>query len=148
MASTTTTAEQIQRQMHQVRTDLREDVRELVESAREMGVWQRYVQAYPWACLGVAALAGYLIVPRRTHVAGPSARQIADLVDSQVSQRLEQSSGASGSLVSNLASSAMRLALNGLLNQGVSILGQQLNQYLAQSLASHSGEPHTNGKEH
>lgn len=149
MSTSTPTAEQIQVQMHQVRTDLREDVRELVESAREMTVWQRYVQAYPWACLGAAALAGYFIVPTRSRGGTVDPRHVADLVASQVSRELGKSPAkASGGVVSNLVSGAMGMAVNGLLNQGVSILGQQLNQYVARSLAPQPVEPHTNGKEH
>ena len=55
----------IRQRMEEVRCDLDEDVQEIVEGARDMGDWRSYVRSYPWVCLGAAAVAGYLIVPRR-----------------------------------------------------------------------------------
>lgn len=142
------TAEQIQNQMKQVRTDLRQDVQELVDSAREMTVWQRYVQAYPWVCLGAAALAGYMIVPTRARLPAPDARMVAELVDAQVSRHMAKNGKPSGGMMSSLVSGAVGMAVNGLLSQGAQIAAQHVSQYLAQSSASRSSEPHTNGKEH
>lgn len=148
MTTHVSVAEQIQNQMQQVRTDLRQNVQELVDSAREMTVWQRYVQAYPWTCLGVAAVAGYFIVPSRGRLPAPDAQMLADLVDAQVAKQLSEKSKPAGGVMSSMVSGALGMAVNGLLTQGASFLTQQLSQYLTHSLASRSGEPHTNGKEH
>ena len=45
--STTPAAEEIQRQMRSVRSELRDDVQDIVESARVMTDWQYYVRSYP-----------------------------------------------------------------------------------------------------
>lgn len=62
----------IRRRMDEVRCDLDEDVQEIVEGARGMANWRYYVKAYPWACLGAAIFAGYLIAPRRHYAFIPA----------------------------------------------------------------------------
>jgi len=57
--------DEIRRQMALIRLDLHSDVKEVVAGAGEVANWRRYVRSYPWAAVGLAAAAGYLIVPRR-----------------------------------------------------------------------------------
>lgn len=71
----------IRQRMESMRRDLDEDVQEIVESAREMGDWRSYVKAYPWAFLGTAFVAGYLIVPRRRMAVQPDAQTLAELAN-------------------------------------------------------------------
>jgi len=56
----------IQQRMQQVRHDLGDEVGELVESARDMTDWRKYVRANPWVCLAAAAALGYVVVPKRS----------------------------------------------------------------------------------
>jgi hypothetical protein len=65
VAAATTEVDEIRRRMAQIRRELHEDVRGVVSSAEAVTDWRRYIRMYPWAALGVAAAAGYLIVPRR-----------------------------------------------------------------------------------
>lgn len=58
-------ADEIRRQMEQIRCDLSQSVETLVESAREMTDWRYYVRQYPWAGVAAAAVVGYVIVPQR-----------------------------------------------------------------------------------
>lgn len=76
-------ADEIQRQMRQVRRELGEDVDGIVENARILTDWKHYVRAYPWVCLGVAAAAGFIIVPSRTHIVRPDAKELAAWAKSQ-----------------------------------------------------------------
>ncbi|MBL8855493.1 MAG: hypothetical protein JNK57_16115 [Planctomycetaceae bacterium] len=62
------------RRMAEVRADLDDGAQEIAESARDLGEWRHYVRSYPWLCLGVACVVGYLIVPRR-RVGPENARQ-------------------------------------------------------------------------
>jgi hypothetical protein len=55
----------IQQRMQQVRHDLGDEVGELVESAKDMTDWRKYVRANPWVCLAAAAAIGYVVVPKR-----------------------------------------------------------------------------------
>jgi len=76
-------ADEIQRQMRQVRRELGEDVQEIVDNARIMADWRHYVRTYPWVCVGVALAAGYLIVPSRAHVIRPDAKTLAEWTKDQ-----------------------------------------------------------------
>ena len=78
--STTPAADEIERQMRALRSELREDVHEIVENARVMADWQYYVRTYPWLCLGAAAALGFVLVPSRVHVVKPDAAALAELV--------------------------------------------------------------------
>jgi len=65
VATATNDIDEIRRKMAQIRRELHEDVREVVASAEAVTDWRRYIRMYPWAALGVAAAAGYLIVPKK-----------------------------------------------------------------------------------
>jgi len=69
----------LQRQMRQVRAELRDDVQELVVGAREMADWTRYVRAYPWLCAGAALAVGFILVPQRSHIVRPDADGLIEL---------------------------------------------------------------------
>ncbi len=58
-------ADAIRRRMVRVRRKLDRHVDELVESSKTLGDWREYVKAQPVAFAGLAALAGYLLVPSR-----------------------------------------------------------------------------------
>jgi hypothetical protein len=62
----------VQNRMRQIRLDLDQDVRTVVVNARTMVAnartmvdWRHYVKTSPWLCLGAAAAAGFLLVPKR-----------------------------------------------------------------------------------
>jgi hypothetical protein len=55
----------IRKRMAQIRRDLHEDVKGVVEGAEAATDWRRFIRNYPWASMGVAVFAGYLIVPRK-----------------------------------------------------------------------------------
>src|SRR5262245_42584352 len=75
-------AEEILQQMRQVRRELRQDVEEIVENAQVLTDWRHYVRRYPLVCIGLAAAAGYLIVPaRRDYRSDPAA--IADALQAR-----------------------------------------------------------------
>ena len=72
-------AEAIQSKMHQVRLGLREDAQQIASSARDAVDWRFYVKHYPWACLGGAALIGFVLVPRRVELVSPDAPTLLQL---------------------------------------------------------------------
>jgi len=81
--STASSAEQIQREMREIRADLRGNVQEMMQQANGLTDWQEYVKAYPWLALGAAAVVGFLVVPSRPTIIQPDAKQMEDLVKSQ-----------------------------------------------------------------
>ena len=92
----------IRQRMEEVRCDLDEDVQEIVEGARDMGDWRSYVRRYPWVCLGAAAVAGYLIVPRRPWETLAGLANRGRLLASSQLPRQGSTGGLLLSLVSNL----------------------------------------------
>ena len=115
-ATSLSEAEEIQRQMREVRSELRDDVQEIVASARVMADWHYYVRTYPWICLGAAAALGYMLVPSRVHVVRPDSRELADLVrQHQVAVKAElkpkPTVGLLGSLINMAAGAALQGAL-------------------------------------
>jgi hypothetical protein len=135
--SPTPAAEEIQRQMRDVRSELRNDVQDLVDNARVMTDWHYYVRSYPWLCLGAAAAVGYLLVPSRVQVFKPDAQMLANLVrQHQVAVKTEVKPQPSGGLLGGLVNMAAGAALQG----AMAIASQQLNQFL-RGLATPASPP-------
>ena len=86
MSTTVQSAQDIQRQMSQIRRDLDEQVDDIVDSAREITEkltdWRGYVSSHPWLVLGAAAAVGYWVVPTRIAVDRPVADTLASLAKS------------------------------------------------------------------
>jgi hypothetical protein len=117
----TTTADEVIARMRQVRCELGEDMQGIVDNARVMTDWRQYIRSYPWVCVGVAALAGFLIVPRRPEIIQPDPKDLAKLVKSRhIVVKAEQQAPAGKSVAGSLAST-----LGGLLLQGGMALGRQ-----------------------
>jgi hypothetical protein len=57
--------DEIRQKMAQIRRDLHEDVRGVVQGAEAATDWRRFIRNYPWASMGVALAVGYMVVPRR-----------------------------------------------------------------------------------
>jgi len=140
---TTTDATEIQRQMREVRAELRDDVQELAASAAEMADWTQYVRAYPWLCVGGALAAGFLLVPSRSVVIKPDAEGLIELAKrhklvvkmddkEQHTQPKKKGRGFLGELLS--------MASGVLLQRGAAILSQQITQAFQQgNVARHNG---------
>lgn len=79
MTATNSTADELQKQMRAVRSEMGEDVQEIVANARVLSHWQYYVRTYPWVCVGAAAAIGYLLVPQKMHIVRPDAQALAEL---------------------------------------------------------------------
>ena len=135
--STTPAADEIERQMRNLRSDLREEVQEIVENARVMTDWHYYVRSYPWLCLGAAAALGYLLVPPRVQVVKPDAAMLADLVrQHQVAVNAQVQPRPARGLVGSLVNMAAGAALQG----AMAVASHQINQFL-QGLASPPSPP-------
>jgi hypothetical protein len=78
--STEDSAEKIRRRMAELRRDLDLDVEEVSRGARTITDWKFYARKFPWAIMGGALLAGYLLVPKRKPVIKPDPEMIQELV--------------------------------------------------------------------
>jgi hypothetical protein len=55
----------IQREMARIRRDIPNGVRPDLAGVTDTIDWTRYIRRFPWASLGLAGAAGFLVVPRR-----------------------------------------------------------------------------------
>lgn len=80
MATASNDIDSIRQQMAQIRHELHQDVRGVVENAEAATDWRRYYRMYPWPSLAVAFALGYLIVPKRRRKIPRDVATRADLV--------------------------------------------------------------------
>lgn len=131
--------------MQQVRAEMREDVRVMVDSARELTDWTWYVRTYPWLCLGAAAAAGYFIIPTRPQAyARPDFSDLAELARQQkLVVKMEEPKPKS-----SLLGTLIGMAAGPLLQGGLAIARHQLEQYLQQAAPAPQRPAHGNGRAH
>ncbi len=124
MAAPPDSAEQVQREMREVRAELRENVQDIVDQAGELTDWQAYVKAYPLLSVGAAAAIGYLLIPSRPTVIQPNPQELMALVKSnQIPLRVEPPPMRPG-----IFSALAGMAGNALLQTGMAIASQYLTQ--------------------
>jgi hypothetical protein len=136
----TNSASEVQRQMREVRAELREDVQELVVNAQDMADWTIYVRAYPWLCVGAALAAGFLIVPSRPVVVKPDAEGLIELAKrNKLVVKMEEQPQAkkSGGLMSQL----LTMALGVLMQGGMKVVSNQLGQVMGGAGHQGNGRP-------
>ena len=134
---TTKQADELQGQMRQIRREMGDDVQGLVENARQLGDWHYYVRTYPWACLGLAAAAGYLIVPSKLQVIQPDPKALVELAKArQISVSADFQPKASGGIANRL----MNIAAGMIVQGGLALLSRQI-----QGLFDHPGELSSRG---
>jgi hypothetical protein len=109
-------AAEIQRQMIEVRSGLRHEAQGIYENARVLTDWKHYVRTYPWACVGVAAAVGFLVVPRRLDLITPDAATLTRLAEQNrlvvtPNPEAHVRDGLAGRLLSMIAGAAVRGAI-------------------------------------
>lgn len=140
MATEPQEIDDLRRQMAQIRRELHDDVKGVVEGAEAATDWRRYIRSYPWASLGVALAIGYLVVPRRqrdrTTTINVDPAEIARAVAAETPRVIEKEKpgrGIVGSLFGMVAPVAFRAA------QGYALqfFEQWMSQKMAQQLQAH-----------
>jgi hypothetical protein len=122
--------------MAQIRRDLHEDVKGVVEGAEAATDWRRFVRNYPWACTAAAVVIGYVVVPRKHR---PTTIQIAPAQVAQAvppeaieTEETKKGKGLLGTVFGLVAPIAFRTA------QGYAL--QFAEQWLAQKVAEQMGQ--------
>jgi len=141
-AFASTDADQIQREMREIRAELREDVHDIVESASKMADWTQYVTAYPWLCVGAALAAGYLIIPQRAVIMRPDADAMIELAKKHKLFVSTADSAAGGKVPrkrGGLLGELLGLAAATLLQGGLKIVTTQLTQSFSPPPAHSNG---------
>lgn len=133
-------ADDVQRQMREVRQELREDVQEMVCNAQQMGDWTVYVRAYPWLCVGAALAAGFLLVPSRSVIVKPDAEGLIELAKrNKLVVKMEETPPQKkrGGLLAQLLSMAAATLLQG----GIRAVSNQLTHAMATAQPNPNGRP-------
>lgn len=73
-------AEDIRRQMQDLRRSATDEMKEFVDSAKTLTDWRYHVKHHPWICMGAAVALGYFVVPRKRQVENAEARELAALL--------------------------------------------------------------------
>lgn len=110
-------AREVVERMATLRRELDSGVENVAESARAMTDWTFYVRRFPWAAVGVAAVAGYLVVPRKKTTVAPTAEQLAALVKNKefvaaATEQLKPPQSLLAGLGATLAAMAVRAAVS------------------------------------
>jgi hypothetical protein len=133
-------ADDVQRQMREVRQELREDVQEMVCNAQQIGDWTVYVRAYPWLCVGAALAAGFFLVPSRSVIVKPDAEGLIELAKrNKLVVKMEETPPQKkrGGLLAQLLSMAAATLLQG----GLKVVSSQLTQAMAATQPQSNGRP-------
>ena len=70
----------VTRRMAELRRELTGDVRQVSRDARVMTDWTFYVRRFPWAMVGIAAVAGFVLIPRKKQIISPNQEALAEMV--------------------------------------------------------------------
>jgi hypothetical protein len=148
MSTTVQSAQDIQRQMSQIRRDLDEQVDDIVDSARQITEnltdWRAYVSSHPWLVLGAAAAIGYWIVPTRIAVDRPVADTLASLAKS--GEIKLSSPDEPVTLWTQARDLGLSVASSAALQIGMGLLSRAMGQAMAPASATRS--PAANSTEH
>ncbi len=128
----TLTAEEIRAQMRVIRRELRNNVQGLVSNASQMFDWKSYVRSFPWTFVAVAAVAGYLLVPRRKIVTLPreteqSLKSLSEEIRAAVAPPPKPQPSLISTILPVLGGLALRAGTTYLTRMGTSYLHKMLN---------------------
>jgi hypothetical protein len=103
--------------MAELRRELVHDVEHVAESAKAMTDWTFYVRRFPWATVGLAAAAGFLLVPRKKTTVTATPEQLAALAQSKefvaaATSQLKPPQSVLKGLAATLAAMAARAAVS------------------------------------
>lgn len=131
------TPDEICGEMKSLRREIAEDMGEVAESTRELTDWRLYVKRYPWVCVGVAALAGFVAVPKRVEIRSPDVETLRSLAKQNqlvVKQdaKAQAKTGLTGTMLTLLANAAVR----GVIAYAGQNLGKLANQDRSDNVGS------------
>ncbi len=121
-------AERIQHRMHDLRGQLDHDLGEAVDTAKEFTDWHTYVRRYPWACVGLAAAIGYLVVPSRVELESPDVDTLLELARKN---KLVVEANPPPHKRRGIASRALRMISQTALRSALAFLGQKAGEMAA-----------------
>jgi hypothetical protein len=118
-------ADDICRRMAELRRELSSDVDEVSRSARVMTDWRFYVRRFPWAAAGLAAAAGYLLIPQKKEVKviSPDPNALAEMFKKE---QLKVQTPAGKQESQGLVKSLLLMGLTFALKTGANYVGERV----------------------
>lgn len=125
-------ADEIRARMSQIRSEFRQDVREVVQAAEQLTDWRSYVRSNPWVFMAAAATLGYFAVPPRYAGRHVDEDKLKDLLASSAPAQQVRKSSLLGAAIGLIGPLVMR--------QAMGIASAKLQEYLAAQRAT-AAEP-------
>lgn len=117
----------IQQQMAMIREELHDDVEHVVEQARDLVDWRRFVSRHPWLTVGASIAVGYLAVPSKRQAMRPDSETIAQLARDH---RFVIKADASNERKSSLLKPIATFVGSAIVRSVVSMAGQKIGQIM------------------
>jgi hypothetical protein len=136
--STDDSAEKICRRMAELRRELECDVREVSRGAAVITDWKFYARKFPWAIVGAAAVAGYMLVPKRKPIIKPDAETVAELVRQK---KIRVESVTPDPNKPGIAKSLLMMGLTWAARAGAEYVKEQMAVAAKNKARSHAGHP-------
>lgn len=121
--------------MATIRRDMQDNVDDIVENAKELADWRRYVRSAPWVAMGAAAAIGFLAVPKKLKVMSPDPDTLADLAKDN---RLVVEHKPEAAARSGVAHSAFTMLSSMVLRATMAYAGQKLGRIFGEQAAEPS----------
>jgi hypothetical protein len=128
VADDNSTRDSIRKRMARLRCELENEVEAVVERTKELTDWRGLVRKHPWISLGIAAAAGYMIVPRRAPAIRPRLENLEELANSG---RLVVQPQAQARMASGILANAINLAVSAIVRAGIGAAGRQIGALMA-----------------
>lgn len=132
-----TQADRLRQEMRTIRRELGGDVDEIVEHAERLMDWRYYVERFPWASVGAALVAGYLVVPGR-YVTLPTDERTLEKLAERIPVARKKAEPAKKSMVAGLVS----LGTGFLMRAAMGYATQYVQKMMAQNSAPRPVEMH------
>ncbi len=126
----TRTAEEIQRELAELRSAIVADVRAVASDARTLADWRYHFRKHPWWCCAGAAALGFWIVPRRSGAPNVPAQSSSGLVDRVLAQASGAEPPAEAGAAKGAVSGAAEMLAALALRQGVGFLASYGREWL------------------
>ncbi|MEQ9409776.1 MAG: hypothetical protein RIK87_18720 [Fuerstiella sp.] len=142
MATSTTTgdetANQFRREMALVRRELDADIKDVTAQAKELTDWRQYVKRAPWISIGIAAAAGFMMVPRKLDLEIVDPSTIAKLLKQH---RIVVESPLKAAAKAGLGSTLFGLISTTVLRAAIGVGSQRITELMSSQQSDQTGSP-------
>lgn len=131
--STDNESEVIRQKMHKLRRRLDQEATQWTSDAHRWLDWKHYVGQYPLVSVGLAAVAGYLLIPGKSK---PTELRLDEMSRSELLKQFGSLGKAAVPPQPSLLSSAINLTTNMLIRAAIAYAGQQVGKVMGHEAAN------------